>query len=215
MRELARAGEAEWLVALGHWHEEGLRRSDGTVLVRRDLRAARRCFERAAAQDAPEGIAALANYLSRPGTRAADVRRALVLYRRAFALGYVTAGYNLGVTYRARGEYRLAYRWFERARAAGDPSALFEIARAQLYGVGTKRAPEAAVAKLVRVARSKTKYWPPATGEIVEAMILLARAHMDGWLGRRDFQAGRRWLKRAAAKGNATAQAMLDEGIVG
>jgi TPR repeat protein len=61
------------------------------------------------------------------------------------------------------------------------------------------------------MARSRIKYWPPETGEPVEAMLAIAQAFMDGWLLPRDYDEGQRWLVRAAGKGSATAKAMLAE----
>lgn len=115
--------------------------------------------------------------------------------------------YDLAATYKHRARYREAVRWFRRAHDAGDPSALLQLARAELYGQGTKRDPVAALAKLRRVARSRTKYGPASTGENIEAMIETARVLLDGWLVPKDFVGDRRWLRQAAA----TAKAMLED----
>jgi TPR repeat protein len=214
VRNLKRAAskhDCEALVTLGDFYRDGLRHPGGVVLVRRDRRAARRCFERAAELGDAQGMGVLADHLSGLGARASDVARAERLYRRSFRNGYSTAAYNLASTYRNRGRYRQAVRWYQRAHDAGDPSALLQLALAQLYGVGTRRDPRAARAKLRRVARTRTRYWPAAVGENVRAMLVVAQALLDGWLLPSDYKHGQRWLLRAAAWDSATAKAMLHE----
>lgn len=211
LQKLARADDACSLVILGGFYEEGLRHPDGTVLVRRDLRAALRCFERAVALGDAMGMDSLATFLARDGARRSDLARAERLYRRSFRGGYTTAAYNLAVTYKRLGRYREAFRWFERAHDAGDPSALLQLGLAELYGVGTKRDPAGALSKLRRMARSRIKYWPASTGENVDAMLAIGQAFMEGWLLPRDYDEGQRWLQRAAEWGSATAKAMLAE----
>jgi TPR repeat protein len=209
LRAAAKRDDASALAQLGDMYSDGWRRSDGTVLVRRDRKAAKRCLERAAALGDAEAMCVLAGLLTEGRVDARTFKRAVELYRRAFHGGYSTAAYNLAVTYKKRQRHRDAFRWFQRAHDAGDPSALLQLARAQLYGIGTKRDPSGALAKLRRMANSRTKYWPASTGENVEAMLIIADALMEGWLLPRDFNEGLRWLRRAASWGNATAIALL------
>jgi len=211
LRKLAQDGDADALVTLGNLCLEGLRHPDGAVLVRRDVRHGRRCLERATQLGDSDGMLSLASYLSRPGARTSELARADALYRRAFRLGCETAAFNLATTYKQRGRYRDAVRWYRRAHEAGDPSALLQLARAELYGPGTKRDPKAALAKLRRMAAGTTKWWPPSTGENVEAMIEIARVLKDGWLVPRDFYEALRWLRRAAKWNSATANAMIED----
>jgi TPR repeat protein len=208
---VARRDDPDALVNLGVLCEEGLRHPDGTVLVRRNLREARRCFERAVQLGDAAGVDSLATLLSRPGARPADIVRAEALYRSSFRKGYTTAAYNLACEYKHRGRYREAYRWYQRAHDAGDPSAELQLGLAELYGVGTRRDPVRALSKLRRMARSRIKYWPASTGENVEAMLAIGQAFMEGWLLPRDYDEGQRWLQRAAERGSVTAKAMLAE----
>jgi TPR repeat protein len=209
LRAAARRDDAAALSQLGEMCRTGWQRSDGTVLVRRDRKAAKRCLERAVALGDAEAMYALAAVLIDDHRDARTFKRAEALYQRAFHAGESTAAYNLAVTYRRVRRYRDAFRWFQRAHEAGDPSALLQLARAQLYGIGTKRDPSGALAKLRRMANSRTKYWPASTGENVDAMLIIADALMEGWLLPRDFNEGVRWLRRAASWGNATAISLL------
>ena len=209
LRAAARRNDAAALSQLGDMYRDGLQRSDGTVLVRRDRKAARRCLERAVALGDAEAMYVLAGVLVDDHRDARTFKRAEALYKRAFHAGESTAAYNLAAVYKSRLRHRDAFRWFQVAHEAGDPSALLQIARAQLYGIGTKRDPSGALAKLRRMANSRTKYWPASTGENVEAMLIIADALMEGWLLPRDFKEGVRWLRRAASWGNATAIALL------
>lgn len=213
LREAARKDDANALVTLGEFYSDGLRHPDGTVLVRRNLREATRCFERATHLGDAAGMCSLAGHLTHAGARAraSDIVRAEALYRASFRKGYSTAAYNLACTYQNLGRHRDAVRWYQRAHDAGDPSALFQLALAELYGLGTKRKPKIALAKLRRVASLRTKYWPASTGENVRAMIVIAQAFMEGWLVTRDYNEGQRWLRRAADWNSLTAKAMLEE----
>ncbi len=209
LRAAAKQDDAGALAQLGDMYRDGWRRSDGTVLVRRDRKAAKRYLERAAALGDAEAMYVLAGLLVEDHRDARTFERAVALYKRAFHAGESTAAYNLAVAYKKRQRYREAFRWFQRAHEAGDPSALLQLARAELYGIGIKRDPSAALTKLRRMANSRTTYWPASGGENVEAMLIIADALMEGWLLPRDFNEGVRWLRRAASWGNATAIALL------
>ena len=138
--------------------------------------------------------------------------RGEALYRRAFRLGQATAAYNLAVTYKTRGRYRDAVAWFRRAHAAGDPSAILDLALAELHGQGTRRNVRGALAKLGQAAEAtETTWYPRSRGENVRAMVHIARVLREGWLVPRDFDASQRWLRRAASWGSATATAIMDE----
>jgi TPR repeat protein len=138
-------------------------------------------------------------------------RRATELYRRAFRLGDVAAGFNLGCTYQNVGEYRAAVKWFRRALAAGDLGALQPLARAELYGLGTRRNVGAAIAKLTRIARYRRAPLWLSVSERVEAMLVLADALSSGWPVRRNNPEAVRWWRRAAALGSHAAQGKLDD----
>lgn len=98
-------------------------------------------------------LIATANKLTRrPGDRS-RLPKAARPYRAAFRLGDATAAYNLACTYQNLGEHRAVVRWYRRTLAAGDLSALWPLAEAELYGLGTERdAVDALVTKLTRLA---------------------------------------------------------------
>jgi TPR repeat protein len=205
---MARGGDREAMSVLGLVYENGMRDVRGRVVVRGDRRRARAYEERGAAFGDPDAMAALANRLVGARASAASLRRAIALYRRAFAGGAAWAAYNLACTYQNRGRYRDAVRWFRRAAAAGDESALLQIAHAELYGIGTRRDVAGAVGKLRRLARSRRGYYPDSWMQ-VEAMMIMARVLLDGWPRPRDVAGGMRWLRRAAALGHGPAVAEL------
>jgi TPR repeat protein len=113
--------------------------------------------------------------------------------------------------YRNLGRHVDAVRWYRRALDAGYQSAHLELARAELYGVGTRRNLPSALARLERVAEG-IAYAAPI--EQTEAMLLMADALRNGWLLRRDYQSALRLLRRAARLGCEAAKGMLsDEGL--
>lgn len=136
-----------------------------------------------------------ADKLTARGHTARSLAEGEKLYRQAYRLGDATAADNLAATYQTLGRYRDAVRWYRRAEDAGSPTASLEIARAELYGVGTRRDARAAFVRLERLARQRLGWnnWLR-----VEAMELMADALINGWLVRRDFARGAAWRRRAA-----------------
>jgi TPR repeat protein len=146
--------------------------------------------------------------LTSPPSTPGDLARAEKLYKQAFRLGNTTAAFNLAVTYQNLGRYRNAVGWFRRALAAGDPSAILELAKAELFGLGTRRNVAAAISKLRRVARGGAFTAPL---ERTEAMLIIADALRNGWLVRRDYPQALGWLRKAARLGSDAAKGLLAE----
>lgn len=195
LRKAAAADDREALVTLAVLHDEGTARDGkGKLLVKRDRRRARTYLERAAQLGDPAAITLMADNLTPRGHSARALAQAEKLYRRAFRLGYDTAAENLAATYQNLGRYRDAVQWYRRAESAGSPTATLEIARAELYGTGTRRNASAAFVRLERLARQRLGWnnWLR-----VEAMQLMADALMKGWLVRRDFARGEALLREA------------------
>ena len=105
------------------------------------------------------------------------------------------AAENLASTYLNLGRHRDAVRWFQRAADAGSPTAPLELARAALYGTGTRRDARAAFVTLRRLARQRLGWnnWLR-----IEAMQLMADALLNGWLVRRDVAKSDALLEQAA-----------------
>ena len=195
LRKAALADDRDALTTLAVLHDDGTARDrSGKLLVRRDRRRARTYLERAAQLGDPAAITLMADNLTPRGHSVRALAQAEKLYRRAFRLGYETAAENLAATYQNLGRYRDAVLWYRRAEAAGSPTAPLEIARAELYGTGTRRNVSAAFVRLERLARQGLGWnnWLR-----VEAMQLMADALMKGWLVRRDFARGEALLRQA------------------
>jgi uncharacterized protein len=196
LHKAAAADDRDALTTLAVLYEEGTARDrSNKLLVRRDRRRGRSYWERAAQLGDPVAITVIADNLTPRGHSARALAQAEKLYHRAFRLGYDTAAENLAATYRNLGRYRDAVRWYRRAADAGSPTAPLELARAELYGTGTRRDVRAAFARLERLARQGLGWnnWLR-----IEAMQLMADALMNGWLVRRDYAQAESWLRRAA-----------------
>jgi len=161
--------------------------------VKRDRSRARGYYARAAQLGDPVAITVIADNLTPRGHSARALAQAEKLYRRAFRLGYDTVAENLAATYQNLGRYRDAVRWYRRAEAAGSPTAPLELARAELYGAGTRRNARAAFVRLERLARQRLGWnnWLR-----VEAMHLMADALVNGWLVRRNYARGEALLRK-------------------
>lgn len=151
---------------------------------------------RATELDDPVSLTRMADDLTPKGHSARALGKAEKLYRRAFRLGYLIAAENLAAVYLNLGRHRDAVRWYRRAEAAGASTASLEIARAELYGLGTRRDARSAFTRLQRLARQRLGWnnWLR-----IEAMHLMADALMNGWLVRRSFARAEALLRRAAA----------------
>lgn len=205
LRALAATGDPLALAALASAYREGVEDSSGNELVRANPRLASR-YETLAAQAGHAGsMTALANDLINKHPQSAAAR---TLYRSAYARGDITAAYNLAATFQNMGNFKQAVTWFRRALRGGDISALLPLARAELFGLGTRRNIHAAVTKLRRLADSELELHPPYWLQC-EAMIVLADAYISGWPLPRDYKRGVQWLERAAELNSAPAKALL------
>jgi len=196
LHKAAAADDRDALVELAGLYDDGSARdADRKLVVKRNRARARMYYARAAELGDPAAITVMADNLTPRGHNTRALSQAEKLYRRAFRLGYETAAENLAATYQNLGRYRDAVSWYRRAAAAGSPTAPLELARAELYGTGTRRNVRAAFVRLERLARQRLGWnnWLR-----VEAMQLMADALMNGWLARRDYTRGEAWLRQAA-----------------
>jgi uncharacterized protein len=211
LRQAAHRGDADAMNDLGALLRDGLTDRHGRTIVKRDVQGSIRYFRRAAElgdRYAMEALAtALASGREGPGKIATPaVAEALQWYRKAMRLGGDC--FNLAVTYQNCGEYRKAVAWFRRSASEGSLEALLSLARAELYGVGTRRNVAGGMAKLRRVALAKWKA-PVCQLDREAAMLLLAEALQHGWLAPRDYRGSLTWLRRAAKVGSAAASGLL------
>jgi len=198
------------LCPIGSSYRDGVNGANGRVLVRKNQRTAVRYLEQAVKAGDIDAMVALGNVLSEDRDER-GLARAAPYYRMAYRRGDHTAAFNLACTYQNVGRYREAVLWFRRALALGDPSASMELARAELYGLGTRRNVRSAFARLERIANGPSNQWPANTDRI-EAILVMADALVTGWPVRRNFHQGVRWLRRAAELGSEVAKSKLHEG---
>lgn len=210
VRAAAQRNDTDALTTLGILYRDGLKTARFGEIVPRNMRLARMYIERASRQRDPDALCLLADMLSSQ-TRSATVSRAINLYRKAHRAGSATAAYNLACLYQRAARYSSSVRWFRIAQAAGDPAAAFQIALAELYGLGVKRNPVSAARKLEVLSREHGDFWPDSIGYNVQSMLVLANALINGWLLPRDFNAGLSWIRKAAKRGSVSARAMLEE----
>ncbi len=208
MSDAAQRGDTTALECLGYLYEHGARDERGRTTLKPDLRKAERCMRRAAKLGNVDALRTLGDLLSRDRSHR-GVQRAAPFYRAAFRRGDVGAAYNLANSYQNVGLYRDAVRWFRRALEADDSSNSIALARAELYGLGTKRNVNSAFSRLRAIANGPTEMWPPNTDRI-EAILVMAEALITGWPVRRDYDEGKLWLRRAESLGSKVAKAMLE-----
>lgn len=164
---------------------------------------------RRALEDADTGrLVEAANKLTESPRNRARLAEGKRLYLKAFRRGHAIAGYNLACTYQNQGDYRAAVRWYRRALDAGEQSALFPLAQAELWGVGTARNVKAALAKLESIASARVGF---AQFEREQSMVIIARTLLEGWPAPRDYRTALKWLRRASGLGSAEAAGLLED----
>ena len=209
LRDRADRNDLDAIGELWEVYTYGVREADGSLTLRPDLAKANAYERKAARLGDPGSMTAVADRIANKSFTGARRRQAIKLYRRAFRAGYATAAYNLAVKYKNVREYRAAVSWFQRALEAGEPSALLELAKAELCGAGIRRNPSSALAKLRRAARAREEYFPHHWYQC-QAMITMALALLSGWSAPRDIKAALRWLERAARLGSTVAREILE-----
>ena len=96
--------------------------------------------------------------------------KAFRLYMQAWRRGSFTAGNNLAILYRERGNRRGELRWFERAANRGDDGAKIELAKHYLNGTSTAASPLTALRFLAQAKAGGTL----SQAEIEEADCIIA-----------------------------------------
>jgi TPR repeat protein len=172
----ARAGDAEAAWYLGTLHQDGFFDAGGARVLARSPRRAAELYRLGVARGHTSSMVNLATLLWSGRGVARDGNAALRLELRAARLGAVSAIHNVAIiSYRQLGKHRTAYRWFLRAAKVGARPWL-DLARAQLFGLGTRRDVRAAVRTLRRAERDAGI----SEGERQEARALLAWLDLDG-----------------------------------
>jgi uncharacterized protein len=139
-------------ISAGAWHLKAMLDTSAlfqlgdTAQEAGNLAHARAIFERGAALGDVNCLTRLA-YLFDTGTGVqVDKTTAMRLYQRAWRKERdVTAGTNIAILYRERGEWQSTFRWWKRVATTGDGSVQLEMAKCYLRGRGVKRDLQAAL----------------------------------------------------------------------
>ncbi|MFZ5896275.1 MAG: tetratricopeptide repeat protein [Myxococcota bacterium] len=177
--------------------ELGLRYSEGTG-VARDLVAARRWFEKAAAQDNGPALYLLALSYDGEGPDE-DPKRALELYQRAAEHGISAAESNIGVLYagtKLGQDLAAALKWYRRAAEHGNATAQHNLGWMYVNGEGTEKNPAQAFAWFSRAAESGSPRGMTDVGYCYENGIGVGK----------DLARAREWYERSAQQGDVMAQ---------
>jgi TPR repeat protein len=183
--------------ALGH---------PSTLLARRELAQAVKCFRRAAELGRTSAMVLWANALDEGEGVRRDFKQAERWNRRALAAGDPLAAFNLGVSNRNRGRHTQAVKWFRMAAVSGDLDADYQLALAAIYGSLSRARAKTAIGNLVKAASGHQR-----SSDIAAPCLMLAKVYLDGWLVPFDFEQAVRWLRRAADAGSSVATAQLKE----
>lgn len=135
---LARAskGDAETAFEIASLYDDGCKDRRGGILVRRSAAKAFAWFRRAAEQGSPSAQTTLGVILGGHYGVKRDSRRALFWLKKAFRGGDTScAPRNIAITYRERGNFRAAVRWFKRAAELGDDGILVQLGVHSYWGV--------------------------------------------------------------------------------
>lgn len=200
LRDAAKLNEPDSMTTLAMHLLDDLKSKSGRMVILKDSRRAERLFRAAAKLGNTTAMLSLGAMVGnrdlarrRNGERLKLPTEALRWEQRAAALGDELAQFNLAMSSLNAGRPSESVRRF-RARASRDNDALFEVAKAELWGRGTKQNVRAAMRKLEWLAKNGDDMDELTRGDV---MVLLARTLSEGWLVPRDFGTAVRWLKRA------------------
>lgn len=204
LRQAAALGEARAQLALG-LHLDATARDGRRIRDRARFQEAMEWMGRAAAQGAPEALAAVGVTLRRAGTSEEEARAALAWLHLAADRGSARAWVELGQCY-AAGEGvpldpREALRWYQGAVELGSGRAAHALAG--LHGSGS--------GGLSRDDRRRANWMREAArlGHL-EAQFEVGKLLLEGvWLDR-DPRAGHAWIRAAAGRGHEGAQVLLE-----
>lgn len=207
LRLRASEGDIEAMTDLGLYYETGIKDVDGKWILTPSRQEAAKLLEEAATNGSIDAMLSIANILDTNKSTKSDRDKALMWLKKAARLGSGAAAYNIGITYRDVGKYRLSVTWFQKAIDMSEHSALLELAYAEMYGLGLKRDVKNAFRKLQKLTRLSGVL----TSEKEEACILAARLLLEGWLVPRSIEKARQWLKRAENTSSTQARAILED----
>ena len=141
------------------WHQRAMVSAEALFLKgdaaeeRGDFAAARAAFEKGAELGDEFCLSRLAVMFDVGLGVVPDKGKSLRLYIQAWRRGSFTAGNNLAILYRERGNLRGELRWFQRAADRGDDGAKIELAKHYLNGTSAQFSPQRALRLL---AEAKT-----------------------------------------------------------
>lgn len=193
LQRKAQEGDAEAQLDVGSWLEDGLTDSNGSVLARRDARAAVRWYRLSATAGHSFAQINLGNCLSTGSGVRRDDAEALRWYKRALRQGNNTAANNIATVYRDHGDNRRTVFWYRRAVACGDADALVEIGWRYYEGVGVKCDAGAAVRCFREAIASKEI----SQAGREDAMFHLAVAFHEGRGAKKSAARALRWASLA------------------
>jgi uncharacterized protein len=168
LRMRARQGDAEAEEALGAWYLEGKKSRTGATILPRSPGRAIQLLTRSS--DAGSEIAMFrlgVCFDFGEGVRR-NPSKAAALYRRAARRGIGVAAANLAITYRARGNWRLAERWFRKAIDLGETDAALEIGRMALERRWTWVKVKPLLERLRRLAKTGAEPEAPSVVRLLE-----------------------------------------------
>ena len=194
--QAAKSDVPDAMFMMGKFFEEGL----GIVS---DMQYAEYWYRKGAALDCGSGQIAIGRLCLHGIGLPRDWSQALTWFNKASSNGEKEAHFYLGLCYsQMPGRHQnelLAFQHFQLAHEHKFPLATLELARCFEYGHGCASNPETAV--LLYEAASDT---------CVDAMLELGRIYELGILVPQDERAAEKYYARAAERGNATAQVILD-----
>ncbi len=109
--------------------------------------------------------------------KAAKWRAEIQHLKTALRQGSSIASNNIAGTYRQMGEHRRAFQWWMKTARASGGDAWLEVGYCQQYGIGTRRAPGAAINAYRRALRGTMSAYSEEETQYLLAVALLDRGN--------------------------------------
>lgn len=133
----AMSGNRNAQYEIGYYYDDGLKKSNGKVIVDANIIKAVKWYTKAAKQGEVSAQDALGTtYSSGDREIGVNLKKAIKWTKKAIEQGSPTSAYNLGTIYRDLGNLEKAFKWYKKSVKMGDIEANFDLFLCYYFGIG-------------------------------------------------------------------------------
>jgi len=135
----AHAGNAIAQFDVGCYYDDGLKKSNGKIIVKANIIKAIKWYKKSAKQGEVSAQDALGTtYSSGDREIKVNLKKAIKWTKKAIKQDSIISTYNLGTIYRDMHNLEQAFKYYKKAVKMGDTEANFDLFLCYYFGIGTK-----------------------------------------------------------------------------